>query len=239
MHNIEKAIQKEKEYLFYRATGEEPFHLADAVKECGFASLAEYFETKLEYQFDELNFDFAEVPPSEAIAEIFRMMDARETKVLFVPSNETFVFTGKSKAFDEEYCKENGIAIYPLYTNGGTIVSTSGDFSLVICMPKSICSGTFYVLNKLKGIFDKFMQDVKVDGNDILLDGRKICGSVAYTNSEIFCFAAHFSFKDNSELIEKICGVSGSVKVPTAIKGMTTENFKTAVSTWLRINKGE
>lgn len=235
MANISNAIKKEQEYISYRMKGEEPHHLIDAIKECGFDSLADYFAAKRDYQFARLEFDFAEVPPSEAIAEIFRMMEAQETKVLFVPSTETFVFTGEGKEFDREYCIENGIAIYPLYTRGGTIVSTPGDFSLVICMPDSVCSDVKYILDSLKAIFDKFMLSVEVKGNDILLDGGKICGSVGYHQNGMFCFAAHFSFKDNSELIEKICGVSGSVKVPNIISGLTTEVFRKALSVWLRI----
>lgn len=46
MGDIVKAIEKEKEYLEYRKQGKEPFHLVDAIKECGFESLDEYFEEK-------------------------------------------------------------------------------------------------------------------------------------------------------------------------------------------------
>ena len=105
--DIVKAIEKEQEYLSYRRKGEEPFHLVDAIKECGFVTLEEYFTAKLNRQFERLRFDYAEVDPSEAIAEIFRMMEAQETKVLFVPSVRTFVFSGESKPYDEEYCTEN------------------------------------------------------------------------------------------------------------------------------------
>ena len=235
MTDIVKAIEREKEYLSYRAKNEEPFHLVDAVKECGFESLAKYFKTKAEYQFNKLTFEYSETPPSEAIAEIFRMMETKETKVLFVPSKETFVFSGESKAYNEEYCKENNIPIYPLYTGGGTIVSTEGDFSLVICYPENTAANVHFILEKLKEIFDITMPNVTISGNDILSDGMKICGSVMYQQNGMKCFAAHFSFKDNSELIKQICGVSGSIKTPTTIDGLTVDMFKKAVREWLRI----
>ena len=235
MADIVKAIEREKEYLSYRAKGEEPFHLIDAVKECGFESLDEYFNAKAEYLFDKLNFAYGETPPNEAIANIFLLMGTKETKVLFVPSKETFVFSGTSKAFNEEYCKANNIPIYPLYTGGGTIVSTEGDFSLVICYPENTSADINFILGKLKEIFDTTMSNVTISGNDILLNGMKICGSVMYRQNGMMCFAAHFSFKDNSELIEQICGVSGSVKTPTTIDGFTVNMFKKAVREWLRI----
>lgn len=233
--DIVKAIEKEQEYLSYRRKGEEPFHLVDAVKECGFESLSDYFKAKRVYQFARLRFDFAEVPPSEAIAEIFRMMGAQETKVLFVPSKETFVFSGESKPFDEEYCAENNIPVYPLYTKGGAIVSTAGDFSLVICMPESVCCEVGYILEGLKTIIRPFMPSAKVVGNDLMVNGGKICGSVGYRQNGMFCFAAHFSFNDNTELIEKICGISGSVKIPATISGLTVALFKEAVKLWLKL----
>ena len=236
MADILRAITIEKKYLAHKQKGEYPFHLAEKIAECGFRTLEEYFTAKRAHQFGQLTFELADIPPSEVIAEIFRMMEAKETRVLFVDSVETFVFTGESKAFDEEYCIENGIPIYPLYTNGGTIVSTPGDFSLVICMPDSVCSDVRYILDGLKAFFDKFMSNVEAKGNDIMMDGGKICGSVGYRQNGMFCFAAHFSFNDNSELIEKICGVSGSVKVPSVISGLTPYDFKQELSAWLRLN---
>lgn len=231
--NIVKAIEKEQEYLSYRRKGKEPFHLVDAIKEYGFDSLEEYFSAKRDYQFLRLKFDYAEVDPSEAIAEIFRMIDAHETKVLFVPSTRTFVFSGESKPYDEEYCKEHDIPVYPLYTRGGAIVSTAGDFSVVICMPDSVCCEVDYILEGMKKLMLPFMPTVEVVGNDLMVDGGKICGSVGYRQNGMFCFAAHFSFKDNSELIEKICGISGSIKTPTVIRGMTVPIFKQELREWL------
>jgi hypothetical protein len=236
MSNILKAIEKEKEYLFHRMQGEELFHFVDAVKECGFNSLEEYFFAKKDYHFGNLNFAVETVQPSEAVAKIFRMMTERETKVLFVPSTETFVYSGDGKMFNEEYCRENNIPIYPLDAKAGTIVSTDGDFGLIICYPENMRVDVHFILNKIKSIFGRYMTNVEVNGNDILLNGKKICGAVMYYKNGMNCFGAHFSFNDNSELIEKICGAAGSVKVPTAIKGMTTEDFKAAICTWLRIN---
>ena len=235
MADIVKAIAKEKEYLSYRRKNEEPFHLVDAVKECGFDSLSDYFKAKLEHTFNSLKFSLVTKKPSECIDYFFEMMKAKETGVVFINSDETFVFSGESKPYDAEYCEENHIPIYPLYTRGGAIVSTEGDFSIGICFPETVGADVQFILSKLKGIFGKYMGGVTVNGNDLLLNGEKICGSIMYHQNGMKCFACHFSFKDNSELIERICNISGSIKMPTVISGLTVELFKKELSEWLKL----
>ena len=235
MSDILKAIKKEKEYLSYRMKGEEPFHLVDAIRECGFDSLVDYFKAKTEYAFDNLNFSFVEKKPSECIDYFFHMMNTKETGVVFIDSDETFVFSGESKPYNAEYCEKNNIPIYPLYTSGGAIVSTENDFSIGICFPETVGVDAHFILSKLKGIFGKYMENVEVEGNDILLNGNKICGSILYHKNHMKCFACHFSFNDNSEIIEKICNVSGSVKNPSCVGNLSVDTFKNELKDWLRL----
>ena len=235
MSNIEKAIAKEKEYLSYRMRGEQPFHLVDAIKECGFATLTNYFNAKIEYNFNKLSFAKIEKSPSECIDYFFHMMNTKQTGIVFIDSNETFVFSGESKKYDADYCQQNNIPIYPLYTRGGAIVSAKGDFSIGLCFPETIGADTHFVLEKIKNIFSKYMENVQVRENDILLDGNKICGSIMYHKNGMKCFAAHFSFDNHTELIERICGISGSVKTPTTVIGLTVDGFKKELCEWLRL----
>lgn len=235
MTDIIKAMTKEEEYLSYRMKGEEPFHLVDAVKECGFDSLDDYFKAKTEHTFNSLNFSFVEKKPSECIDYFFKMMDEKDTGLVFIDSDETFVFSGESKPYNADFCEANNIPIYPLYTKGGAIVSTEGDFSIGLCFPEYVGVDVFFILDKLKGIFSKYMSEVKVNNNDLLLNGEKICGSIMYHRNGMKCFACHFSFKDNAELIEKICNISGSIKTPTFITGLTVEMFKKELKKWLNL----
>lgn len=236
MADIVRAIAKEKEYLKYRMRGEEPFHLVDAVKECGFESLSDYFKAKTKYKFNSLKFVFIEKKPSECIDYFFEMMNSKETGVVFIDSDRTFVFSGESKPYNVEYCEKHSIPIYPLYTPGGAIVSTEGDFSIGICYPETVGAEVEFILSNLKSIFSKYIEGVTVNGNDILINGKKICGSIMYRRNGMKCFACHFSFKDNSELIEKICNVSGSIKIPTVIDGLTVAMFKKELREWLRVH---
>jgi hypothetical protein len=241
MADIVKAIEKEKEYLSYRMKGEEPFHLVDAIKDCGFETLIEYFIEKPKYYFGNLQFEIIEKKPSVCLAEVQRMMDEKVTGVLFVESDETFVFSGNTKEFNEEYCIENNIPIYYLHTGGGTIVSTAGDFSIGICVPDNAWVHETFILDNIKHIMSKYVNNVEVNGNDILIDGAKVCGSTYYKKNDMVCFVAHFSFNDNTELIENICSpvqqtysLRRLAKQPSCIMGMTTSELKREVAVWLQ-----
>ena len=243
--NIVEAIEKEKEYLSYRMKGLEPFHLSDIIKRYGFNSLEEYFREKSKYNFEQLQFEVIEKKPNVCIAEVQRMLDEKITGVLFVESDETFVFSGTTKEFNEEYCIENNIPIYYIYTRGGTIVSTAGDFSVGICVPKEAWVSDTFFLENITTLMSNYMENVEVSGNDILLNGEKVCGSAQYKKNGMVCFVAHFSFNDNTELVNLICQSSEApaatyslrrtTKPPSCITNMTTNEFKQEVSNWLNV----
>lgn len=234
MTDIVKAIAKEQEYLSYRTKGEEPFHLVDAVKEFGFETLEQYFAEKRDYEFSNLALEVIETTPMEIIPEVYKTMGEKKSAVLFADTEHTHVWSGNGSQFNESYCSECGISIYPLRAGGGTIVSAKGDFSLVICLPDDVGVDTAYFLDKLSGIFGKYTDSVTVAGNDILLNGQKICGSAIYRNNDMKCFEAHFSFNDNSELIESICHKQ-SGKTPGYIDFMTREELRKEIAEWLSI----
>lgn len=118
MADIEKAIEKEKEYIGYRMKNEEPFHLIDAVKECGFDTLEAYFEAKRNYKFEQLDFTIIETTPLEAIAEVLLTIKNKKTAVLFADTKFTLVWNGNNSVFNKEYCDLQGIPVLPLQTTG-------------------------------------------------------------------------------------------------------------------------
>ena len=235
MKDIVKAIEKEKEYLEYRKKGQEPYHLVDAIKELRFESLEEYFKAKKEYNLKSLDFEVIEESPLRAIAEILNIIKQQKTVVLFVPTPFTFVWTGNNSILNEEYCVRYGIPILPIQTGGGTIVSTKGDLSIGICVPKKIDYTANYILEGLANIFRKYTnKKVEVDGNDILIDGYKVLGSSTYNDNKMLMFVTLVSFSEKSELINNIC-LKKSSKVAGYIDFMDAETLKSEVCEWLQI----
>lgn len=233
MKDIVKAIEIEKKYIEHRMKGEEPFHLVDVIKEFGFESLKEYFEEKCRYEFNQLEFDYEECKPHTCLDQVFASIRNKETKFLYMVSDCTFVFSCND-VVNTEYCEQNNIPIYYTQARGGTIVSTEGDVSLCICLPDNINVDTNFILENIAKILRKDSNVVKVDGNDILIDDKKVFGSATYRTNGMFALVAHVSFNDDSELISNICRTPKSGKIPSYIKNITQEEFRLGVSEWLQ-----
>ena len=236
MKDIIKAIEIEKTYLDCRLKGEYPFHLVDKIKECGFEDISEYFNEKRKHQLTNINFEYIEKEPKECITEVLHMIDEKVTGILFVDTDSLFIFNGNSE-YNEEYCNKNSIPVYPIYTNGGTIVSQAGDFSLGVCCPNNIKIDATFILNCIKDILQKYTNKViTIEGNDLLVDGKKVSGSAVYDKDEMFMFVAHFSFNDSINLINNICKPNKIGKTVGYIDFIDREIFKKEVKSWLQVH---
>ncbi len=234
MKDIIGAIEKEREYLSFRMKGEEPFHLVDAVREFGFGSLEEYFNAKRDYEFSQIEFEVIETTPEGAIADVLSCIENKKTAVLFAVTDKTLVWNGDGSEFNESYCEECDIPIYPLYTGGGTIVSTPGDLNIGICYPDNKEFNARYILSKFTEIFKKHTDKaVEINGNDVLVDGRKVLGSSVYKQNGMFMFITPVSLSEKEELISEIC-LKHSTKQPSHIDFMDAATLRGEVEKWLK-----
>lgn len=227
------AMNKEREYLSFRAKGEEPYHWADAVKDYGFESLNEYFEAKRDYEFSLLRFEVIETTPERAIDDVMATIEAKKTAILFAVTDKTLVWNGNQGDYNASYCEECGIPIYPLGTNGGTIVSTPGDLNIGICIPKNPELNSRYILEAFAKIFRKYTNKlVEVDGNDVLVGGIKVLGSSTYEKNGQFMLITPVSMSDKTQLICEICK-KHSTKQPGYIDFMTSDQLKREIEKWV------
>ena len=233
MADIIRAIEKEKEYLAYRMNGKEPFHLVDVIKEYGFETLDEYFCAKKKYEFSNLSFTIIDTVAQQAITEVMKVISEKKTAVLFADTEHTLIWNGNNSQFNEDYCVECNIPVYPLQTNGGTIVSTIGDLNIGICVPQSIGIDAQFILNGFSEIFRKYTdKTIDIDKNDILINGYKVLGSSVYNINGMFMFITPVSLSEKSELISHIC-IKHSVKQPGHIDFMDGAMLRQEVSKWL------
>ena len=236
MRNLIDAMAEEKAYVADRMNGIETA-LIDRLAPYGYDNLAEYFNEKREYEFSQVKFNFVEEPMPNGVSEIFKMINTNEPGVLFVDWEDTYVVCGNRglEEFNQEYCEEHDITFFPLYTNGGTIVGSCGDFSLGICCPKGIVHDAHYILNNISSILQKYTSAIiSVDGNDIVADGKKICGSANYTQKNMLMVIMHFSFSDWTDLISNICLTTKQSKPVGYVDFMEREQFKTEVLRWIQ-----
>lgn len=239
MADIVKAINIREEYFKLKAQGIHQYHLIDKLQECGFESIEQFEEEERVYRLGLVEFNYVEQPMPGGVAEIFKMIESNKPGVLFVDWEDTYVVCGDAgmKSFNEEYCKENNITVFPLYSPGGSIVGSKGDFSFGVCTPLRAKADAWFILNQVKAIIQRYTDlVVTVEGNDILVDNKKICGSAFYQGENVLMVIMHFSFEDWSELISHICNPNKVGKPVSYIDFMTRQEFKQEVKRWLRLD---
>lgn len=234
MSDIIKAIEFENIYLEQRSKGEYPFNLIDKIHECGFKGFEDYYFEKIGYAFSQLEFTYEECKPETCLSQVFAAIENKETKFLWMVSDSTFVFSC-ADFVNIDYCKQNDIPIYNTNAGGGTIVSTEGDVSFCVCVPKSINADSNFILRNIARVLRNGIDKVEVDGNDIMINGKKVLGSSFYHMNDMFALVAHMSFNDNSELISNICRKPKSGKTPSYVKNITQEKFRLGVAKWLQV----
>lgn len=234
MSDVAKAIKKEQEYLSYRMKNKEPFHLIDAVKECGFESLNEYFAAKKEHMFSHQGFELIECPMLSAIDKVMEIQNTGKATVLLVNIDSTVVFPRDSAEYDKDFCDNNNIPILPVHFAGnGALVSTAGDLGIGICAPKSDGITVEFILDGFINIFSKYTdKPVYNDGNDIMVDGYKVCGFAWYITDDTIMTITPVSLTEKSELISAICRKEQN-KVPSYIDFISREQLREEVSKWL------
>lgn len=233
--NIKKAIEKEKEYLNYRRQDKEPFHFADAIKQFGFNSLTEYFKAKAFYEVQHLSYNILETTPEKAIEDIQLCIKQKVPTILFNITPFTLVWNGFNSSYNEDYCKEHHIPVFPLYTAGGTIVSTKGDLNIGICIPSNTFINKNYFLQGIANILQNFTNEkVTIDNNDILINNKKVLGSSCYDYNGMFVFIAPISLSEKTELINSIC-VKKSSKIPSFINFLDATTLYKEIKKWITL----
>lgn len=238
MKDIKKAIAIRDEYWKCKNNGFTPYILSEKLKECGFESIDEFVEEKRLYLFNNLEFHAVYDVILNGVTQVFEMIKNGKPGALLVDWDDTYILAGEAgmKTVNQTYCKENNIEIFPIHTGGGTIVGSKEDFSLGICTPENLNIDDTLLLNQIKGIIQKYTNSVvSVEGNDILIDGKKICGSAHYDTDTVNMFVMHISFSNKLELISKICNPDKIGKSVGHLDCMTKEQFKEEVAKWLRL----
>ena len=117
------------EYLSYRMKGKEPFHLVDAVKECGFNSLDEYFAAKRKYEVSQMS--IVKIASKDAAATIQDFIANKKHGFAYCVHDEKLCFVAGADAVNEDACAEFGYHVIFTQHTGGAVVVNKGDISVV------------------------------------------------------------------------------------------------------------
>lgn len=233
MNNIENAIKKEQNLT---ANGVKQADLFVHLKEFGFTHLSQYYDTKREYLFKQW---FPEV----YYVDIAEYAAVTEDAIIngkygiYISKGEGIHAYHGSEPIDRELRESLGVRIVDLNYAGGTIIGSAKDLSIIIVFPASIGMNHPTVINKFCEIIGKYVPNVSRHGNDILIDGMKVSGSMTREVGESFVWAAQVSFDDYTDIIAQVCN-KPQYKEPAYIDSalLTRDKLESELIAWLKKN---
>ena len=173
--------------------------------------------------------DTIKIAQAEMIQEAERHIRGGIHKIGYIVIERPVVLVCSDKQVDELTCKELGYDVVVSHNNGGTILVNNGDiiFSHLDKPYNGWLNGfaTYFVdwLNA-KGL------NAMRDGNDILVDGYKVCGLCITRYGRIEFSSCVVGINTKLDHIKKICKKPMN-KIPKGLSeyGITTEEVEEAL----------
>lgn len=220
MGDIKKAMQAEQSYLHDKLSGK---NVSLDLSECGYEDLETYFSDKRDYQLKNCGIEVHETNMDDIESRVENAIMSKTPSIWIPTADEVFVWHGND-ALDRDLCTELGVQVYDMNYIGGTIVSGADDLSFALIVPEDIDISTSYILQKIKSIFDKYFANVIIDGNDILITGKKVLGAMQRRVNGMYVFACQISYADRLKYISQLCSKQ-SAKTPGFIdRGILPKN---------------
>lgn len=234
--NIERAIQQEVIYVVRKAKGED-VKLSDFISPYGYSSVKDFYWDKTLHLLQHSNC----VELEEPYIDLKLAKEFLENKIpaflwtINCPTTYAFI---PSDFTDLELLSEYNLEPVKIgYSSkdGGVVISSDGDLRIFLIYPGNLEIKLEHFLTFFKECLSEHFSDVILDGNDILVDKKKVLGSVLIPSGKMGIFVAQVSFSDKREIIEKICGKA--VKVPGFVnpKILSPYALKDKFSSWLGI----
>ena len=233
MKDLINAMEEEKRYVADRQHNINT-SLPDRLVPYGYENLTEYFNDKKEYLFNQWIPDVIYIDVSTLTTELEKAVREEKYGIYISTSNGLYAFHGDDD-IDYELCKELDVCVAELYHQGGTIIGSNADLGIEIVAPIYLNLDGNIIIYKFYEIISKYFDNVSIDGNDILIDGEKVMGSMRRNVGNTFVWAAQVSFADYSEIISKVCNKK-SVKKPSYIDSnkLSRSQLESEVLKWLQ-----
>lgn len=234
MSNLLKAMEIEKEYQEYRIKDKEPYHFIDKIVELGYKDLNEYFTEKREYLFNQWIPEVYYIDINEFATAVEDAI-INEKYGIYIPIADGLYAYHGTDIIDYDLCKELNVRVVELNYQGGTIIGSSEDLSIEIVMPVDIGYEQFLIISKIHEIINSYIDNVSISGNDILINGGKVMGSMMRRVGNVFVWAAQISFGEYYDIIAQICNKK-SIKTPSYIDSekLTKNKLESEVLKWLQ-----
>lgn len=213
MAELIEAILEEQKYVEEKLQGHQS-NLLERLKPYGFNTLDEYFNEKREYLilkdrdqlFNAWKPSRVEVKDSTWLREELIPYALNDQDGIYIYTTDTYFVThGHEDKLDPEVVKTLNIDEILLEFNGGCFIGDSSTLAIMILSPSYIGIDLNYVLKNYKQIFLKYFDDVIIDNNDILINGKKVMASYEQLVKNIHLCGVVISFKDFTDIIKQAC----------------------------------
>jgi hypothetical protein len=233
MRDLQKAITEEKAYIIDRMNNINT-SLVARIKQYGYESLNEYFKEKKEYLFKNWKPEVYYVDICTLTTELEKAVQNGQYGIYVSTAERPYAFHG-SDDIDYDLCKELGVDVAELYHRGGTIIGGVEDLGIEIVAPMELGLTPQLIISQFYNIIHKYEDSAEIVGNDILVNGEKILGSMHRLVGNTFVWAAQVSFGDHDELIKKVCNKK-SEKKPGRLKNarLNKKSLEREVLKWLQ-----
>lgn len=229
--SIEKAIEREQSLT---ASGVKQKDLLPHLKEFGFDHLSQYYDAKREHLF-------AKWIPEVYYIDIGVFAQVTEDAIqngrygIYIPTEDGVHAYHGTDDIDYALCESLGVRVVELNYAGGTIIGSAKDLSILVVFPKEIGMNHPTIINKFCETIGKYVPGVSRHGNDILVDGQKVSGSMTRYVGDSFVWAAQVSFADYSDIIAKVCNKK-QIKKPAYIDSslLTRDTLEEELIGWLQ-----
>lgn len=232
MRDLQKAISEEKLYIEDRANNIDTSLIA-RIKQYGYETLDEYFKEKRKYLFENWKPEVYYVDIRTLSTELEKAVQNEKYGIYISVADTLYAFHGDDE-IDHNLCKELGVCVAEVYHKGGTIIGSDKDLGIEIVAPRNLSLQSKDILNKFYEIISYYEDNVIISGNDILVNGEKVLGSMRRDVGNVFVWAAQCSFGEYDDIIEKICHKK-SQKKPGRLKNpkLSKEVLEKEVLKWL------
>lgn len=241
MTKVEQGILINSQHL-YNILNDIPEEISfkDQILALGYKDIEEFFEEKTIFDMQQILKDgiltTVEMPNLLDILADYILNS--KNGIVSIYTNQLCVCHGENnhKYLNIKYCNQNNIPIYSYNSFGGNIVASPEDYGMVFLVPSSLDISEALILEKVATILLKYFDDVSIEGNDILINHKKVIGSGSSIVHNTFLMLFYFSMDDKGELINNICGDPDTGKTPGYIDPqiLPLQILKEELLSWLQ-----
>lgn len=232
--DLQGAMREEQRYIDDRMSGIDT-NLTERLKKYGYSDLSEYFTDKKSNLFAEWKPSVHYIDEDYLDSQMEQdIIDCNDGIYIIVPKSKRYAFHG-SDEINREECESIGIRVIEMGYRGGTIVGSADDLGILLVIPFRLMITPQWVMENVLTIVREYIPEAEIIGNDIVVDGQKVMGSMVRQIGKSIVWAAQFTFGEHDKFIRIVCKKETKKEPGRIDSGRLTRNaLEGRLVKWLR-----